>query len=114
MKSRTKAYANRIVKLCSALPNNWVARTLGKQLLRSGTSVGANYRAVCRAKSGSDFINKLRIVEEECVESLFWMELLVDNNLVKASRLRDLMKEADELLAIVVASAKTARWSNRS
>ena len=114
MKSRTKTYANRIVKLCSALPNNWVARTLGKQLLRSGTSVGANYRAVCRAKSGSDFINKLRIVEEECDESLFWMELLVDNNLVKASRLRDLMKEADELLAIVVASAKTARSSNRS
>ena len=114
MKSRTKAYANRIVKLCSALPNNWVARTLGKQLLRSGTSVGANYRAVCRAKSGSDFINKLRIVEEECDESLFCMELLVDNNLVKASRLRDLMKEADELLAIVVASAKTARSSNRA
>jgi four helix bundle protein len=84
MKSRTKTYANRIVKLCSALPNNWVARTLGKQLLRSGTSVGANYRAVCRAKSGSDFINKFRIVEEECDESLFCMELLVDNNLVKA------------------------------
>ena len=114
MKSRTKAYANRIVKLCSALPNNWVARTLGKQLLRSGTSVGANNCAVCRAKSGSDFINKLRIVEEECDESLFWMELLVDNNLVKASRLRDLMEEADELLAIVVASAKTARSSSRA
>ena len=90
MKSRTKVYANRIVKLCSALPNNWVAQTLGKQLLRSGTSVGANYRAVCRAKSGADFINKLRIVEEECDESLFWMELLVDNNLVKSSRLGDL------------------------
>ena len=114
MKSRAKAYAIRIVKLCSALPNNWVARTLGKQLLRSGTSVGANYRAVCRAKSGSDFINKLRIVEEECDESLFWMELLVDNNLVKASRLGDLMKEADELLAIVVASAKIARSSNHA
>jgi len=114
MKSRTKAYANRIVKLCSALPNNWVAQTLGKQLLRCGTSVGANYRAVCRAKSSSDFINKLRIVEEECDESLFWMELLVDNNLVKPPLLRDLMKEADEILAIVVASAKTARSSNRS
>ncbi|MGA3284157.1 MAG: four helix bundle protein [Verrucomicrobiota bacterium] len=111
MKNRTKAYANRVVKLCSALPANWVARTLGKQLLRSGTSVGANYRAVCRAKSNSDFINKLRIVEEECDESLFWMELLVDNNFVRASRLRDLMKEADEILAIVVSSAKTARTS---
>ena len=114
MKSRTKAYANRIVKLCSAPPNNWVARTLGKQLLRSGTSVGANYRAVCRAKSGSDFINKLRIVEEECDESLFWMELLVDNDFVKPSRLESLMKEADEILAIVVSSAKTARTSRGS
>lgn len=114
MKERTKAYANRIVKLCSALPNNWVARTLGKQLLRSGTSVGANYRAVCRAKSNSDFINKLRIVEEECDESLFWMELLVDNSIVKLSRLSNLMKEANELLAIVVSSAKTARPLRRS
>ena len=85
MKARTKAYANRVVKLGAALPVNWMARTPGKQLLRSGTSVGANYRAVCRAKSGADFINKLRIVEEECDESLFWMELLVDNNLVKAA-----------------------------
>jgi four helix bundle protein len=111
MKKRMKAYANRVVKVCSALPGNWVAQTLGKQLLRSGTSVGANYRAVGRAKSNSDFINKLRIVEEECDESLFWMELLVDNNLVKALRLRDLMNEADEILAIVVSSAKTARTS---
>lgn len=109
MKTRTKAYANRVVKVCSSLPNDWIARTLGKQLLRSGTSVGANYRAVCRAKSNLDF--KLRIVEEECDESLFWMELLVENNLVKAGRLSALMKEADELLAIVVSSAKTARTS---
>jgi four helix bundle protein len=112
MKKRTKTYANRVVKLCSALPENWIARTLDKQLLRSGTSVGANHRAVCRAKSNLDFINKLRIVEEECDESLFWMELLVDNNLVKADRLGELMKEADELLAIVVSSAKTARTAN--
>ena len=114
MKSRTKAFANRVVRLCEALPKNWVARTLGSQLLRSGTSVGANYRAVCRSKSKADFINKLRIVEEECDESLFWMELRVDNGLFKASRLSDLMKEADELLAIIVSSAKTARASGRS
>ena len=114
MKDRTKGYANRTVKLCSALPGNWVAQTLGKQLLRCGTSVGANYRAVCRAKSNSDFINKLRIVEEECDESLFWMELLVDNNLVKAVRLFSLMKEANEILAMVVSSAKTARASGRA
>ena len=114
MKGRTKAYANRIVKLCAALPNHWVAQTLGKQLLRCGTSVGANYRAVCRAKSGADFINKLRIVEEECDESLFWMELMVDNGLVKAVRVQDLMKEAGEILAIVVSSAKTACASGRA
>lgn len=111
MTARTKTYANRVVKLCAALPDNWIARTLGQQLLRSGTSVGANYRAVCRAKPTPDFINKLRIVEEECDESLFWMELLVDNNLVNSTRLRDLMKEGDEILAIVVSSAKTARAS---
>jgi len=114
MKDRTKTFAGRIVKLCSALPGNWVAQTIGKQLLRSGTSVGANYRAVCRAKSSSDFINKLRIVEEECDESLFWMELLVENNLVKATRLQSLMQEASEILAIVVSSAKTARMSGRT
>ena len=114
MKSRTRTYASRVVKLCSALPNNWVAQTLGKQLLRSGTSVVANYRAVCRAKSTPDFINKLRIVEEECDESLFWMELLVENQIMKASRLTGLMKEADEILAIVVSSAKTARSSSRA
>jgi len=69
---------------------------------------------VCRAKSNADFINKLRIVEEECDESLFWMELLVENQLVKPGRLADLMKEANEILAIVVASAKTARASSRA
>ena len=111
MKTRTKAYANRIVELCQALPNNWVARILGQQLLRSGTSVGANYRSVCRAKSKSDFINKLRIVEEECDESLFWMELLADNQLMKAQRLAPLMQEAGEILAIIVSTAKSARMS---
>jgi four helix bundle protein len=114
MKDRTKAYANRTVRLCASLPGGWVAQTLGKQLLRSGTSVGANYRAVCRAKSTSDFINKLRIVEEECDESLFWMELLVENKLQKPEMLKPLMQEGHELLAIVVASAKTARFSARS
>jgi four helix bundle protein len=111
MKKRTKAYANRVVRLCAALPGNWIARTFGQQLLRSGTSVGANYRAVCRAKSNADFINKLRVVEEECDESLFWMELLIENGFVKVSRLADFMKEGDEILSIVVSSSKTARAS---
>ena len=114
MKSRTKTYANRVAKLCSSLPTDWVAQTLGRHLLRCGTSVGANYRAVCRAKSNLDFINKLRIVEEECDESLFWMELLVANGFVKLSRLSDLMKEAGEILTITVSSAKTARASSRA
>jgi len=116
MKARTKTYANRVVKLCAALPANWIAQTLGKQPLRSGTSVGANYRAVCRARSPADFINKLRVVEEECDESLFWMELLADNSLVKATRLRDLMKEGNEILAIIVSSAKPheLRWTRKS
>ena len=114
MKLRTKSFASRIVKLCAALPGDWAAQTLGRQLLRSGTSVGANYRAVCRAKSTADFINKLRIVEEECDESLFWMELLVENQFIKAAQLRGLMNEANEILAIVVASSKTARTSGRA
>jgi four helix bundle protein len=114
MTARTKAYANRVVRLCQALPNNWLAKTLGGQLLRSGTSVGANYRAVCRAKSKADFINKIRVVEEECDESLFWMEILVDNKLVEESRLQNLMREGNEILSIVVASTKTARFSKRA
>ena len=111
MKARTKAYAVRIVKLVQSLPRNRECDVLGSQLLRAGTSVGANYRAVCRAKSTADFINKLRIVEEECDESLFWMEIFTDAGLVKAARLRNLMAVGDEILRIVVPSVKTARTS---
>ena len=113
-KRRTKAYALRIIRVFKALPAKGATHVLGRQLLRAGTSVGANYRAVCRAKSTLDFINKLRIVEEECDESLFWMELLVDNNLIRPVRLTSLMKEANEILAIVVSSAKTARTARRA
>jgi len=112
MKQRTKAYAIRIVNLVDALPNTRSCTRIGQQLLDSGTSVGANYRAVCRAKSLADFINKLRIVEEECDESLCWMEILVETRKIKVSRVRDLMNEGSEILAIVVASAKTARTSS--
>ena len=111
MKKRTKDYANRVVRLCSTLEKGWIAQTIGRQLLRSGTSVGPNYRAVCRAKSPADFVNKLRIVEEECDESLFWMELLMENRIVPESRLGSLMGEGNEIMAIVVSSAKTARLS---
>jgi four helix bundle protein len=109
MRVRTKSYSNPVIKLCAALPKDWTARVLGAQLLRSGTSVGVNYRTVCRAKSTADFLNKLKIVEEECDESLFWMELLVENGFMKESRLRSLFQEGDEILSIIVASAKTTR-----
>ena len=110
-KKRTKEYALRVIRLVESLPEDRVSRILGDQLLRAGTSVGANYRSSIRAKSRADFISKLNVVEEECDESLFWMELLVENNYVKVRRLTSLMQEGDELLAIVVASAKTARAS---
>ena len=109
MKARTKRFALRVIKLVDALPKSYSSQVIGKQLLRSGTSVGANYRAACRAKSTRDFISKLSIVEEEADESIYWMELLVDSNLVKKSLLADLMSEADQLVAIVVSSLKTLK-----
>jgi four helix bundle protein len=106
---RTKAYALRVVKAVRALPGDDVAEVLGRQLLRAGTSVGANYRAACRAKSPADFINKLKIVEEECDESLYWMELLVESGLLPFRRLEALMCEGEEILSIVVAAIRTMR-----
>ncbi len=112
MLQRTKAFALRVIKAVRALPEkDDAAGVLGHQLLRSGTSVGANYRAVCRAKSTADFINKLKIVEEECDESLYWMELLVESGSMPASRFQALMQEADELLAMTVAALRTTRAS---
>ena len=107
---RTKRFALRVIKAVQALPKrDDVAIVLGRQLLRSGTSVGANYRATCRAKSTADFINKLKIVEEECDESLYWMELLVESGSMPANRFEALIKEADELLSITVAALRTTR-----
>lgn len=108
-KKRTKAFALRIIKLVESLENTKTANVVGRQLLRSGTSVGANYRAACRARSRAEFISKMGVVEEECDESLYWMELLVESREMAASRLADLMKEAGELLALVVASGRTAK-----
>ena len=109
MKRRTKQFALRILKCTEALPRSQTATVIGRQLLRSGTSVGANYRAACRAKSNADFIAKMGIVEEEADESAYWMELLVEANLVEATYLADLLNEANQLTAITVASIKTAR-----
>ena len=109
MKERTKRFALRIIKLVDALPTTTASQVIGKQLLRSGTSVGANYRSACRAKSTADFIFKLSIVEEEADESIYWMELLVDSNLVKESLLANLVDEADQIVSILVSSIKTLK-----
>jgi four helix bundle protein len=109
-KKRTKEYALRVIRLVEALPRTETSRVLGRQLMRCGTSVGANYRSACRAKSRPDFVSKMDIVEEECDESLYWMELLIESGQVKASRLASLMREGDEILALTVASINTARW----
>ncbi len=107
--ARTKAYALRVIRLVESLPRRRTAEVIGKQLLRSATSVGANYRAACRAKSKADFIAKMGIVEEEADECLYWMELLVESHLVPQQRLTDLMNEGNALVAIVISSIKTAR-----
>ncbi len=109
MKIRTKSFALRIIKLVNSLPKGRTSDVIGRQLLKSGTSVGANYRAACRAKSSADFINKMSIVEEEADESIFWMELLVESGLINERRIKDLMAEANEILSIIVSSINTAR-----
>jgi len=108
-KQRTKAFTLRIVHLVDSLPRSRTADVFARQLLRSGTSVGANYRAACRARSQADFVAKMGIVEEECDETIYWMELLVETDIVEAKRLDDLQREAHEILAMVVTSIKTAR-----
>ena len=109
MKIRTKEFAKRVITLCRQLPNTREAQLIGNQLFRSGTSVGANYRAACRARSKAEFIAKLGIVLEEADESLYWLEILAETEIVKAELLAPLMNEADELVAILVASLKTAK-----
>ena len=109
LKRRTKAFALRILKLVDALPKTTAGRALASQIVRSGTSVAANYRAACRARSTADFIAKMGIVEEEGDETLFWLELLEESELVTATKLTAIKEEANELIAITVASIKTAR-----
>ena len=109
LKKRTKAFALRILKLVDALPKTTAGRGLASQIVRSGTSVAANYRAACRAKSTADFIAKMGIVEEEADQTLFWLELLEESELITPAKLTSIKQEADELIAITVASIKTAR-----
>lgn len=113
LKLRTKQFALRVIKLVENLPHDTVSNILGRQLLRSGTSVGANYRAAARSKSAADFISKMGTVEEEADESGYWMELLADSSKIKPAKISALMQEANELTAIAVSSINTARKSPR-
>ena len=108
-RQRTFRFGVRIVRLIQTLTKNDVGRVIGNQLLRSGTAVGANYRAAARARSRADFIAKMGIVEEECDETLYWLEMLGELQLINADRSNELRAEGNEILALVVASVKTAR-----
>lgn len=109
LKNRTKQFAIRIVKLFRSLPRTEEARIIGRQMLRSGTSVAANYRAVCRARSQAEFVAKIGVVVEESDETVLWLELLVDTDIVREGQMTSLLGEANELLAIFAASQYTAR-----
>lgn len=112
--ARTKDFGLRVIRMIEALPPGMTAQVIGRQLLRSATSVGANYRSACRGKSKADFIAKLNIVLEEADESHYWLELLVDSGLMPEKRLADLMQEANQLVAICTASINTARKAKRN
>ncbi|MBL9169008.1 MAG: four helix bundle protein [Verrucomicrobiales bacterium] len=108
-KERTRQLALKVIELVSELPPGKAGDILGRQILRSGTSVGANYRAACRSKSTADMIHKLSIVEEEGDETIYWLELLRESKIAPSAKLSWLLKETDELLAMTVASIKTLR-----
>ncbi|HMC64777.1 MAG TPA: four helix bundle protein [Gemmataceae bacterium] len=109
LKRRTKEFAKRIIRLCRELPNAEEGRLVRGQLFRAGTSVGSNYRAACRGRSKAEFISKLGVVLEETDESLYWLELIVETEMMKRDRLEALMDEANQLSAIWVASLNTAK-----
>src|SRR5947207_13343366 len=109
LQDRTKKFAIRVIKAFARLPKDEAARIIGKQFLRSGTSLAANYRAACRARSAADFISKISVVIEEADETLFWLELLIEAELAKKSLVEPLMKECHELLKIFSTSLATAK-----
>jgi len=113
LKRRTKQFALRVIHLFKAIPRREEARIIGKQVLRSGTSIGANYRAACRARTTKEFVSKIRIVVEEADETVYWLELLVEAAIVAKRRLENLYGEANELLAIFAASQRTAESRSR-
>jgi len=109
LKNRTKRFALRIIKIVDALLKTTTGRAIGNQLIRSGTSVGANYRAACRGRSKAEFLSKLGIVLEESDECEFWLELIIEADLIKCERVEPLLQEASELTAIFAKSLYTAR-----
>ena len=113
MKQRTKEFALRVIKMVRSLPKDFVSQTMGKQVLRSATSVGANYRAASRGRSPAEFRAKIGIVLEECDESGYWIELLRNSETLPASKLVALLQEANEITAMMVASLNTSRKNNR-
>jgi four helix bundle protein len=108
-KERTQKLALRVIRLVEMLPKTSAAQIIERQLLRSATSIGANYRAACRGKSKADVIAKLALVEEEADESLYWLDLLAESGIIKQEKLLSLAKETEEILAMTVASIKTLR-----
>lgn len=113
LKRRTKQFTLRVMNLVDALPRTTTGRAIGGQLVRAGTSVGANYRAACRGRSKAEFAAKLGTVAEEADESCFWLELIVEGGLLEEGLVKPLLNEANELTAIFTAAAKTSRLSNR-
>jgi four helix bundle protein len=111
---RTFDFGIRCVRLVEALPKSMAAQTIGKQLIRAATSVGANYRAAVRGRSRGDFLSRMGIVEEECDESLYWIDVLIELGFVSRKRAEPLRKEANEILAITVSSIKTARKNSKN
>jgi len=109
LKQRTKDFGLRVVRLVETLPRSRTAEVFGRQLLRSATSIGANYRAACRARSQADFVSKIGVVEEEADESAYWLEVLLEAEVTGDHGVKGLLEEANELTAIFVASGKTAR-----
>ena len=109
LKLRTKRFALRVIKLVESLPKRTSASVLGRQMARSGTSVGANYRSACRGRSKAEFASKIGICAEEADETVYWLELIQEAELLPAARLEDLLREANELTTIFIASSRTAK-----
>jgi len=114
IKQRTKQIGLEVIKLIDDLPNKTSAWAVAKQLIRSSTSIGANYRSACRAKSTPDFLNKLKIVEEETDETIYWLEILEESGIVFKEKISKLKKETNEILSIIVSSINTIKRKSKN